>query len=129
MNDARSGQIFSPGDLLNNTYRIEAILGRGGTSEVYRARSEISGRVMAIKALRAEYATNEDFLALMTREEDIRDVRHDAIVRYFDTQRMPDGVVYLVMDYVEGPALDRKMAEGGMSAADLLIVGERVCEG
>ena len=48
MNDARSGQIFSPGDLLNNTYRIEAILGRGGTSEVYRARSELSGRVMAI---------------------------------------------------------------------------------
>jgi len=121
--------IFQPGDLLNNTYRIEEILGRGGTSEVYRARSEISGRVMAIKALRAEYATNEDFLVLMTREEDIRDVHHDAIVRYFDTQRMPDGVVYLVMDYVTGPALDRKLAEGGMSAGDLLVVGERVCQG
>lgn len=129
MTASQPGDIFQPGDLLNNTYRIETILGRGGTSEVYKARSEISGRVMAIKALRAEFASNEDFLVLMTREEDIRDVRHDAIVRYFDTQRMADGVVYLVMDYVDGPALDRKLADGGMRAGDLLIVGQRVCEG
>ena len=129
MTTSQSGDIFQPGDLLNNTYRIETILGRGGTSEVYKARSEISGRVIAIKALRAEFASNEDFLVLMTREEDIRDVSHDAIVRYFDTQRMPDGVVYLVMDYVDGPGLDQKLAEGGMSAGDLMVVGERVCEG
>lgn len=129
MAESQAGDIFSPGDLLNNTYRIETILGRGGTSEVYKARSEISGRVMAIKALRAEFASNEDFLALMTREEDIRDVRHDAIVRYFDTQRMPDGVVYLVMDHVDGPGLDQKLADGGMSASDLMIVGERVTTG
>lgn len=129
MTASQPNDIFQPGDLLNNTYRIEVILGRGGTSEVYKARSEISGKVMAIKALRSEFASNEDFLVLMTREEGIRDVRHDAIVRYFDTQRMPDGVVYLVMDYVDGPGLDRKVAEGGMSAGDLMIVGQRVCEG
>lgn len=129
MTRVASGGIFQPGDLLNNTYRIEKILGRGGTSEVYRARSEISGRVMAVKALRAEYASNEDFLVLMTREEDIRDVHHEAIVRYFDTQRMADGVIYLVMDYVDGPGLDRKLAEGGLPADALLVVGARVCEG
>ncbi len=129
MTVSQPSDIFQPGDVLNNTYRIETILGRGGTSEVYKARSEISGRVIAIKALRAEFSTNDDFLVLMTREEDIRDVRHDAIVRYFDTQRMPDGVVYLVMDFVDGPGLDRKLADGGMSASDLMIVGARVCEG
>ncbi|MEM9583086.1 MAG: protein kinase [Pseudomonadota bacterium] len=129
MSTNTSGDIFQPDDVLNNTYKIEAILGRGGTSEVYKARSEISGRVMAIKALRAEFASNEDFLALMTREEDIRDVRHDAIVRYFDTQRMPNGVVYLVMEHVDGPGLDQKLKSGGMPASDLLVVGQRVCEG
>lgn len=129
MTAAKPTDIFQPGDVLNNTYRIETILGRGGTSEVYQARSEISGRVMAIKALKLEFASNEDFLVLMTREEDIRDVRHDAVVRYLDTQRMPDGVVYLVMDHIDGPGMDRKLADGGMSAHDLLIVGQRVCEG
>ncbi|MDT8857529.1 serine/threonine-protein kinase [Paracoccaceae bacterium Fryx2] len=120
--------IFRPGDLLNNTYRIEAILGRGGTSEVYRARSEISGRVVALKALRSEFARNVDYLALMTREEDVREIRHDGIVRYFDNQRTDDGTVYLVMDFVDGPGLDRKMKQGGMSAADLLVVAGRLAD-
>lgn len=129
MSDSRSGAIFKVGDVLNNTYRIEAVLGRGGTSEVYEARSEISGHRFALKALRHEFSDNEDFLNLMKREEEIREIRHDAIVRYFHNQRTADGVVFLIMDYVEGPGLDRKMKEGGMSAADLLTVAERVAEG
>ncbi|MEM9247621.1 MAG: protein kinase [Pseudomonadota bacterium] len=129
MSGSQPGDIFQPGDLLNNTYRIESILGRGGTSEVYKARSEISGRVIAVKALRAEYAQNEDFLVLMTREEEIRDIRHDAVVRYYDTQRMPDGVVYLAMDFVDGTRLDKAASNGGMSADDLMVVGQRVAEG
>ncbi len=129
MTTSQAGDIFQPGDVLNNTYRIEEILGRGGTSEVYKARSEISGRVIAIKALKAEFASNEDFLVLMTREEDVREIRHDAVVRYFDTQRMPDGVVYLVMDHVDGPGLDEKMRAGTLTASELMVIGRRVCEG
>ncbi len=124
-----TGDIFEAGDLLNNTYRIVALLGRGGVSEVYKARSEISGRVVAVKALRAEFARDEDFLSLMTREEDVREIRHDAVVRYFDAQRMADGVVYLVMDYVEGPGMDARLKAGGMSAEELMVAGLRIAEG
>jgi len=126
MNASRPGDTFQPGDLLNNTYRIEAVLGRGGTSEVYRARSEISGRVVALKALRAEFSRNDDYLVLMTREEEIREIRHDGIVRYYDNQRTDDGHVYLVMDYVDGPGLDAKLKAGGMPAGELLTVAARV---
>ena len=82
MTDSRPGDLFQPGDLVNNTYRVEAILGRGGTSDVYRARSEISGRLVALKVLKSEFSTNEDYLLLLTREEAMREIRHDAIVRY-----------------------------------------------
>ena len=34
MTDSRAGDLFQPGDLVNNTYRIGAIPGRGGTSDV-----------------------------------------------------------------------------------------------
>jgi serine/threonine-protein kinase len=124
-----NGATFKVGDLLNNTYRIEAVLGRGGTSEVYQARSEISGNRVALKVLRAEFSRDEGFLNLMTREEDIREIRHDAIVRYYHNQRNDNGDVFLVMDYVDGPGLDKKLKSGGMPASELLVVAERVAEG
>ena len=129
MGDSRQGDSFQPGDLLNNTYRIENILGRGGTSEVYKARNEISGRFVAIKALKSEFAGDEAYLTLMRREEEIREIRHDAIVRYSENHRTPSGLIYLVMDYVEGPALDARMKQGGMSAPDLVAVCRRVADG
>lgn len=129
MIDSRPTDTFQPGDVLNNTYRIEAVLGRGGTSDVYKARSEISGRLAALKVLKAEFSGNDDYLVLLTREEEIREVRHDAVVRYSENHRTQDGLVYLVMDYVEGPGLDRKLREGPMSAEDLLILCRRVAEG
>lgn len=129
MVDSRRGDIFKPGDLLNSTYRIEKVLGRGGTSEVYQARNEVSGRLIAIKALKSEFAGDEAFLTLMRREEEIREIRHDAVVRYSENHRTPDGHIYLVMDYVEGPALDAIMKSGGMSADDLIAVAKRVAHG
>jgi eukaryotic-like serine/threonine-protein kinase len=129
MNQSRASDTFKQGDLLNNTYRIEAVLGRGGTSEVYRARSEISGRVVALKVLRSEFSGNEAYLALMSREEAIRDIRHDAVVRYSENHRTPEGHVYLIMDYIDGPGLDEKLRSGGMSMEDLLVVAARVAEG
>jgi serine/threonine protein kinase len=129
MSQSRASDTFKQGDLLNNTYRIEAVLGRGGTSEVYRARSEISGRVVALKVLRSEFSGNEAYLALMSREEAIRDIRHDAVVRYSENHRTPEGHVYLIMDYIDGPGLDEKLRSGGMSMEDLLVVAARVAEG
>lgn len=129
MTDSRPGDLFKPGDLVNNTYRVEAILGRGGTSDVYRARSEISGRLVALKVLKSEFSTNEDYLLLLTREEAMRDIRHDAIVRYSENHRTADGHVYLLIDYIDGPGMDKKLKQGPMPAVDLLVICKRVCEG
>ncbi|GHF34903.1 serine/threonine protein kinase [Seohaeicola zhoushanensis] len=129
MVESRPGDAFQPGELLNNTYRIEALLGRGGTSDVYKARSEISGRLMALKVLKSEFTGNDDYLVLLTREEEIRDIRHDAVVRYSECSRTQSGQVYLLMDYVEGPGLDKRLKQGPMPADELLTVARRVTEG
>jgi len=129
MIDSRPGDMFQPGDLLNNTYRIEALLGRGGTSEVYKARSEISGNSVALKILKQEFSGNEDFTVLMAREENIREIRHDSVVRYSENHRTADGRIYLLMDYIEGPGLDRKLKDGPMAVDDLLTICRRVSEG
>ncbi len=124
-----SSAIFSTGELLNNTYRIEAALGQGGTSEVYRARSEITGKLVALKALRSEFASNEDYVTLLRREEEIREISHPAIVRYHHNQRTADGVVFLVMDYVDGVRLEDRLKGGGMRADEVLTVAEKVAGG
>jgi serine/threonine-protein kinase len=126
---SQPSDLFQPGDLLNNTYRIEKLLGRGGTSNVYKARSEISGNLVAIKVLKKEFSGNEDFTVLMAREENIREIRHDAVVRYSENHRTPDGHIYLLMDYIDGPGLDKKLEQGPMEAADLLVICRRVAEG
>lgn len=123
------GDLFQPGDLLNNTYRIEGLLGRGGTSDVYKARSEISGNLVALKVLKREHAANEDFHVLLAREENIREIRHAAVVRYSENHRTPDGHIYLLMDYVDGPALDKKLRQGPMEMQDLLLICRRVAQG
>lgn len=129
MLESRPGDLFQPGDLLNNTYRIECLLGRGGTSDVYKARSEISGNLVALKVLKQELAANEDFTVLMAREENIREIRHAAVVRYSENHRTPDGHIYLLMDYVDGPGLDKRLKQGPMAAEDLLVICRRVAEG
>lgn len=127
--ESRPTDLFQPGDLVNNTYRIEQLLGRGGTSDVYKARSEISGRLVALKVLKAEFSGNDDYLVLLTREEEIREIRHDAVVRYSENHKTPDGHVYLLMDFVDGPGLDVRLKQGPMAAADLLTICRRVAEG
>ena len=56
MIDPLPGDIFRKGQVLNNTYEIEGVLGRGGTGEAYRARNQITGRVVAVKALNREFS-------------------------------------------------------------------------
>lgn len=129
MIDPLPSDIFRPGQLLNNTYEIEGVLGRGGTGEVYRAINQVTGRTFAIKALNAQFSGNADYLELMKREEEMRSILHDAVVRYNECSRTDDGHVYLVMDYIAGPSMAEVMMNRRMDPRELMIVAHRVAEG
>ncbi|WP_374432420.1 serine/threonine-protein kinase [Tabrizicola sp.] len=123
------GDIFRQGQVLNHTYEIEGVLGRGGTGEVYRARNQISGRIVAIKALNAQFSGNDDYIQLMRREEQMRDVLNDAVVRYTECSRSDQGHVFLVMDFIDGPSMNEIMMRRRMDARELMIIAHRVAEG
>ena len=123
------GDIFRQGQVLNHTYEIEGVLGRGGTGEVYRARNQISGRVVAIKALNAQFSGNDDYIGLMRREEQMRDVLNDAVVRYTECSRTEAGHVFLVMDFIDGPSMNDVMMRRRMDVRELVIIAHRVAEG
>ncbi|KAF0137805.1 MAG: Serine/threonine protein kinase [Xanthobacteraceae bacterium] len=123
------GDIFRQGQVLNHTYEIEGVLGRGGTGEVYRARNQISGRIVAIKALNAQFSGNDDYIQLMRREEQMRDVLNDAVVRYSECSRTDQGHVFLVMDFIDGPSMSDIMMRRRMDPRELMIIAHRVAEG
>jgi serine/threonine protein kinase len=123
------GDIFRQGQILNHTYEIEGVLGRGGTGEVYRARNQISGRIVAIKALNAQFSGNDDYIQLMRREEQMRDVVNDAVVRYSECSRTEAGHVFLVMDFIDGPSMSELMMRRRMDVRELMIIAHRVAEG
>lgn len=129
MADPQDDDIFQIDQVLNNTYKIETILGRGGTGEVYRAKHLINGRVMAIKVLNAQFSANADYVELMKREEEMRDIVNEAVVRYWECSRTDGGHVYLVMDFVDGPSLNDEMFKRAMKPKELMIVAHRVATG
>ena len=129
MIESLPSDIFRAGEVLNNTYEIEGVLGRGGTGEVYRVVNKITGRIFAIKALNAQFSGNEDYVELMKREEEMRHIIHDSVVRYNECSRTDSGHVILVMDYVSGPSLAEAMVSRQVSEKELLIVAHRIAQG
>ncbi len=125
--------ILQAGELLNNTYVIEKLIGSGGTGEVYLAKNIVSGRKFAIKILKQEFSQNEAFINLMRREADVlHNVIDDAVVRYNELLKseMHGGFVFLVMEFIEGQQLAEIMqSTGAMDAGALLQIAARMGQG
>lgn len=97
----RSPGPFSPGDLIDGRYRIEFELGRGGMAVVYQAREVRPNRLVALKAMRSEYASDREFRARFEREtQAITAVRESHILPMYTTGETPDGVLFMVTEFV-----------------------------
>lgn len=84
---------------------LEALVGRGGMAEVYRAkavRGPLEGRTVAIKRLLPELARDPMFVDLFIMEADVsRRLDHPAIVPVLSTGAVGD-LYFIVMEYIDG---------------------------
>lgn len=133
MNDDQERGILSEGEVLNNTYVIAELVASGGTGEVYRATNRVSGREIAIKILKREFAQDEKFIELMKREASVlHEVIDPAVVRYYDLLEsdLHGGFLFLVMEFIDGHSLaDEMKRRGPLDAEVLLKVARRVLQG
>ena len=109
--DGRSQQVFLPGDLVAERYRIVRPVARGGMGLVYEAEdTELGGRV-ALKALRPEMAMHSTSLARFRREIHLaRRVTHPNICRLYDVGQHIDSqraIRFLTMELLHGETLSR----------------------
>lgn len=99
-------------DTVIDRYRVEALLGEGGMAAVYRVRHEQLGTPFALKVLKASTPDIRDRLLQEGRVQAA--LRHPNIVSVTDVVLI-DGVPGLVMEFVEGAALDTLLAEGRLN--------------
>ena len=98
------------GTTLNQRFRIDSILGRGGMGCVYRATDLVLKREVAIKTI--DLATQAVWAERLRLEAEIvARLSHDHVVRLYDMGQIPDGPLYLVMELVEGSTLLRKFPD------------------
>ncbi len=121
--------VFETGELVNNTYRIERVLGRGGMGEVYLASHDVTNERFAIKVMRSELTDNELGVELMKREQAVRAVYHEAVIKYFELGRTANRDIYLVMDFVEGQPLDKLFKRRPLPPEQVLTMGRAVAAG
>src|ERR1700729_1225725 len=104
------------GTLLGGRYRLDAQIGRGGMSTVYRAFDTVLERPVAIKLMHREIATDSDQLERFRREaRAVAQLNHPHVVSVIDAGEEPlgddgeldgaTGTPFIVLEYVDGETL------------------------
>lgn len=94
------------GKTLNQKYHLEARLGRGGMGTVYRARRVQIRDTVAVKILHPDYVTDARVVERFHRESQAAArLKHPNAVSVYDTGVSEEGLLYIVMEFVEGRTL------------------------
>jgi serine/threonine protein kinase/tetratricopeptide (TPR) repeat protein len=110
-------------------YRIEALLGKGGMGEVYRARDPRLGRDVAIKVVLAHLYNDPQALARSQREfRAVAALSHPNILAIFDVGAH-NGVTYAVTELLEGETLRARLRSGALPWQAAVEIGLMVTDG
>src|SRR6266481_958010 len=116
------------GKVLDGQYQIESLLGKGGMGAVFRARHILLGDRVAIKVLPPEMRNNAEWLRRFRREgQAARRFRHPNAVTVYDLRTASDGMIYMVMEYVDGHTLDAELRiRGHLAPAEAFTLLEPI---
>ena len=111
-------------------YRIERLLGRGGMGTVWLATRDDGQfeRQVALKLLHRGAGDPEALQRFRTERQILARLEHPAIARLYDGGETADGVPFLVMEYVEGLALDVYCDRNRLGLEDRLRLFRRLLD-
>jgi len=123
---------LTPGTRLGS-YEVKALLGRGGMSEVYRARDTRLNRDVAVKVLADWLSDDAESLARFEREAHVlASLNHPHIAQIYGFEEHaatnPGGppVRALVMELIEGPTLGERIAQGAVPLEEALSIAQQI---
>lgn len=105
------------GMVVDGRYRLDSTIGRGGMGLVYRATHLGMRRTVAVKILHPSLATSPDVRSRFEREAlAVGKIDHPNCVATYDVGRLPDGALYLAMEYLDGKSLADVLEQEGQLA-------------
>ncbi len=101
------------GKRIDGRYEIREIIGVGGMAVVYKAYDNVENRLVAVKILKEEFLSNQEFLRRFKNESKaIAMLSHPNIVNVYDVS-FGDLIQYIVMEYIEGITLKEYIEREG----------------
>ncbi len=101
------------GRLLGNRYEIKEKIGNGGMAMVYKAKDQVLNRFVAIKILRDEFTTDEEFIKRFSIEaQSAASITHPNIVSVYDVGN-EGNLYFIVMELIKGKTLKEIIIEEG----------------
>ncbi len=121
---------LSPGEIIDDKYRIVRLIGEGGMGAVYEGENARIHRRVAIKVLHAEVAANGDAVARFEREAQAAGrIGSEHIVEVLDLGTLPSGARYLVMEFMDGDSLSKRIKQRGrLSPQELYPIARQLLE-
>jgi serine/threonine-protein kinase len=122
---------LAPGSVFADKYEIGEALGSGGMSTVYRAQHLFLDKVVAIKLLNQQLASDVSAVQRFQVEAKAAfDLDHPNLLGVYDFGMSTDGQAYIVMDYLEGESLAEIIKrEGTLDLARALPIFLDLCSG
>ena len=102
------------GRIIGNRYEILEKIGNGGMATVYKAQDTILKRYVAVKVLKEEFTTDEEFIRRFNTEaQSAASLTHPNIVSIYDVGT-EENVYYIVMELIQGKTLKEIIDEDGV---------------
>ena len=114
------------GAVVAGRYELAERVGQRRTG-TYRARDRQTGRMVALKMLSSE-SSAQDTARLVHESQALAELRHPALAPFFEHGATPEGQFFVVMDWMEGEDLGRRLAERPLRVAESLALLGRVAE-
>ena len=111
------------------SYRITQKISIGGMGTVYKAEHTLIGKLAAVKVLHPELRANREVVDRFFNEAKATTrIKHPGIVEIFDYGHLPSGHAYIVMEFLEGMSLARRLkSRGRISEGEAAIMLRAVC--
>lgn len=108
---------------------MEARVGGGGMAIVYKAKDLILNRPVAVKVLRSQFGTDEDFVNRFRREaQAVASLSHPNVVGVYDVGQEGD-THYMVMEFIEGYTLKEVIIQrGALPVEEAVRIAEQICD-